>query len=109
MADLGFAAFLTLVCLGVGKRILDGFRRAPESPLDAVALALPLGMGLMALGTLALGELGWLNPLGLALLLAVLMELGALTALRLLRQWGARVGTARETGPLDRSLTGRLL
>src|SRR5438094_9101753 len=85
MIDLGFAAFLCLVCLGAGKRILDGFGQTPEHPLDATALALPLGMGLTALGTLALGELGWLNRFGLAVLLAVLMELGLVSAFRLLR------------------------
>ena len=50
MIDLGFAAFLAMISMGVGKRILDRLGQTPEHPLDAVALALPLGMGLMALG-----------------------------------------------------------
>ena len=52
---------LALVSAGFGKRVLDGLGQSPEHPLDALALALPLGMGLTALATLALGELGWLN------------------------------------------------
>src|SRR5262249_55720394 len=109
MIDLGFAALLSLVCLGVGKRILDGFGQTPEHPLDAMALALPLGMGLMALGSLALGELGWLNRMGLAALLAMLTELGIVPSFRLLRELGGRTGRARRTGRTDRSGASRLL
>jgi hypothetical protein len=105
MADLGFAAFLALVGLGAGKRILDWFGQAPEHPLDAAALAQPLGLGLMALGTLALGELGWLNRLGLAIWLAVLMELGIVPAFRLIRALGSRSRTGRP----DRAATDRFL
>jgi hypothetical protein len=109
MIDLGFAALLSLVCLGVGKRILDRFGQAPEHPFDAMAQSLPLGMGLMALGCLALGELGWLNRPGLAALLAMLIELGIVPSFRLLRELGGRTGRARRTGRTDRSAAGRLL
>ena len=51
-----------------------------------MALALPLGMGLTALATLALGELGWLNFVGLSVLLAVLIELGIVAWFRLFRE-----------------------
>ncbi|MGP0068135.1 MAG: ArnT family glycosyltransferase [Isosphaeraceae bacterium] len=88
MTDLLFTGFLALIGLGTGKRILDRFGQAPEHPFDATALALPLGMGVMALGTLALGGLGWLNRLGLSVLLALLMELGLFPAVRLLRELG---------------------
>src|SRR5262249_59307066 len=74
-----------------------------------MALALPLGMGLMALGSLALGELGWLNRLGLAALLAVLIELGIVPSLRLVRELGIRAGSARRTRRTDRSAAGRLV
>ena len=109
MIDLGFAAFLALVCLGAGKRILDRFGQAPEHPLDTVALALPLGMGLMALGTLAIGELAWLNRLGLAVLLASLIVLGILPAFRLLRELSGRTRTATRTERAARLATGGLL
>src|SRR5262249_22108290 len=52
-----------------------------------------------------LGELGWLNRFGLALWLAVLMELGIVPAYRLLRALGSRI----ETGRPDRSATDRFL
>ena len=62
MIDLLFAGFLALIGLGTGKRILDRFGQTPEHPLDAIALALPLGMGLMALGTLARRRDGLAEP-----------------------------------------------
>jgi hypothetical protein len=101
MIDLGFAALLALISAGFGKRILDGLKQSPEHPLDAMALALPLGMGLFALGTLVLGEFGCLNFVGLSVLLAVLIELGIVTWFRLfheMRGWfKARVQTRSRT------------
>jgi hypothetical protein len=89
MIDLGFAALLALISAGFGKRILDGLGCSPEHPLDAMALALPLGMGLTALATLALGELGCLNFVGLSVLLAVLVELGIIAWFNLFREMRA--------------------
>jgi len=94
MIDLGFAAFVALVSVGVGKRILDGLGQSPEHPVDALALALPLGMGVAALATLALGELGALNRVGLSILLAVLLELGAISLFRLFRGGAQRLPPA---------------
>ncbi len=84
MIDFGFAAFLALITLGVGKRLLDWLGQTPEHPLDAVALSMPLGMGTAALAVLALGELACLNLLGVTILLAVFTELGVTRAIRLL-------------------------
>jgi Dolichyl-phosphate-mannose-protein mannosyltransferase len=101
MIDLGFAALLALIAAGFGKRILDGLGQSPEHPLDAMALALPLGMGLTALATLGLGELGWLNFVGLSVLLAVLVELGIVAWFNLFREvrawFRARVRTRSRT------------
>jgi hypothetical protein len=90
MIDFGFAALLAAICLGVGKRLLDGIGQTPEHPLDAAALALPLGMGAASLAVLALGEFGCLNLLGITILLAVFAELGVRSSFRLLRSLGAR-------------------
>src|SRR5271163_2354479 len=86
MIDFCFAAFLVLVSAGFGKRILDWLQQSPEHPSDAMALALPLGMGMTALATLALGELGCLNRVGLSILLAVLLELGIRAWFKLFRE-----------------------
>jgi Dolichyl-phosphate-mannose-protein mannosyltransferase len=86
MIDIGFAALLALIATGFGKRVLDELNCSPDHPLDALALAVPLGMGLTALATLALGELGWLNFMGLSVLLAVLVELGIIAWFNLFRQ-----------------------
>src|SRR5262249_20203240 len=90
MIDLAFAAFLATIGMGVGRRILDRIGQVPEHPLDAAALSLPMGLGMMSLGVLVLGELGWLNRFGLAVLLAVVMELGIVPALRTIRELGRR-------------------
>ncbi len=86
MIDFGFAALLALITLGVGKRLLDWLGQTPEHPLDAIALALPLGMGASALSVLALGELACLNLLGVTIVLAVFTEVGVLSAVRLIQQ-----------------------
>ena len=97
MIDLGFAALLALIATGFGKRILDELDCSPEHPLDALALAVPLGLGLTALATLALGELGWLNFVGLSVVLAVLTELGILAWFNLFRQTRAWLRTRVRT------------
>jgi len=98
MIDLGLAVFLALVSAGVGKRILDRLGQTPEHPSDALALALPLGMGVLAMATLGLGELGHLNRVGLSVLLAVMIEIGLMTWFRslvALRGWGSIVRKGR--------------
>lgn len=85
MLDLGLVLFLALIAAGIGKRVLDSTRELPDHPLDALALATPLGLGLLALACLVLGEAGWLNLAGMAVLLAVATELGLLAGFRLVR------------------------
>ena len=86
MLDLGLALFLALVAAGIGKRLLNWIGELPGHPLDALALATPLGLGLLALGCLLLGQAGWLNLVGLAVLLGVATELGLLAGFRLVRE-----------------------
>jgi hypothetical protein len=100
MCDLGFALFLALISAGIGVRILKGLREAPEHPLDAVALATPLGLGALALACLLVGEVGWLNLVGLAVLLAVATELGVLASGRLALDLVRR----RERGAADQPI-----
>jgi hypothetical protein len=70
MLDLGFVCLLSVLAAGVGLRVLDRLGGRPASRADALALAVPIGLGLLALATLGLGELGALNRAGLAILLA---------------------------------------
>src|SRR5262245_11383115 len=100
MCDLGFALFLTLISAGIGVRILKGLREAPEHPLDAVAIATPLGLGALALACLRVGEVGWLNLVGFAVLLAVATELGVLASGRLALDLVRR----RERGAADQPI-----
>src|SRR5579875_2010317 len=108
MIDLALAAFLAFLGMGLGRRILDRLGQAPEHPLDAAALSLPIGLGLMALGVLGVGELGWLNRYGLALLLAVVVEVGIVPALRTIRDL-SRQALGREDPDRRGSMAGRIL
>jgi hypothetical protein len=82
MLDLGLALFLALVATGVGIRLLNWIGERPDHPLDALALAAPLGLGLLALACLLIGEAGWWNLTGLAVLLGVATELGMVAVSR---------------------------
>jgi hypothetical protein len=76
MLDLAFVLLLILWAAGVGLRVLARLAPVPEHPADAMALAVPLGLGALALAALGLAELGALNPAGLAAVLAVGAGLG---------------------------------
>ena len=69
--DLAFLIVLAAVAAGLGLAILRRLGEAPEHPADALALALPLGLGAIALGVLGLGELGAMNAGSIAGLLVV--------------------------------------
>jgi Dolichyl-phosphate-mannose-protein mannosyltransferase len=88
MLDLVFAAVLAFVAASAGNQLLDWFGQSPEHPVDALALALPLGFGFLALATLLLGECGRLDQASLTALLAVLVGLGA-------PGWSRTIGDAR--------------
>jgi hypothetical protein len=90
MADLVLAIFVALIAAGLGKRVLSGVSRLPAHPVDVLGLALPLGLGILALSALAAGEVGSLNLGGLVVVLAVVTELGLFSgvglAMALVRQ-----------------------
>ncbi|MFO0957079.1 MAG: glycosyltransferase family 39 protein [Isosphaeraceae bacterium] len=75
MLDLGFVALLTLGAWGVGRRLLQGAGLAGRGPIDQAAMAIPLGMGWLAMGLFGLGQAGWLNPVAIgALILPGIIE-----------------------------------
>jgi hypothetical protein len=82
MLDLGFVWLLSAGSMGIGLRLLNRLGVLPEHPADALALAIPLGLGMLALATLGLGELGVLNVPGLTIILALWAGWGARDALR---------------------------
>jgi hypothetical protein len=108
MIDLAFAAFLVMIGMGAGRRLLDGLGQTPEHPVDAAAMSMPIGLGLVSLAVLGLGELGWFDRVGLAVLLAVVMELGLVAGLRMLRDlWRRAAG--RDDPDRGGSAAGRIL
>jgi hypothetical protein len=62
MLDLCFLMLLGLGTAGVGLGLLRRIGQLPAHPSDALALAVPLGLGLLAMVTLGLGEVGMLTP-----------------------------------------------
>ena len=62
MLDLVIAIFLALISAGIGKRLLEWLGECPEHPADVAALAVPLGLGLLAISCLAIAEAGWTLP-----------------------------------------------
>jgi hypothetical protein len=85
MFDLAVALFLGIVAAGIGERLLGRVGELPEHPLDALGMSAALGLGLLALACLAIGEAGKFNLAGLTVLMAVATEVGLLAGLRLLR------------------------
>ena len=71
MLDLGFVGLLTIWSAGVGLWTLRRLGSTPEHPADALALAVPLGLGLLGLATLGLAEFSMLDRMGLAIVLAL--------------------------------------
>src|SRR5262245_24356619 len=107
MLDLGFAGFLAVIALGAGARILGWLRQSPDEVLDEMACALPLGLGCLALGVFGLGELRCLNPVGLAVLIAIFVKLGLGCGLRLMRNLYFRSSVLPEWGATE--LPGRVI
>ncbi len=112
--DLGFLIVLAVASAGCGFRLLRGLGLTPEHPADAWALAVPLGLGGLALAMLGLGEAGALGPPGVALVLASALAFGGrpgwsgtVAALRAIRP-GRGVGWAFDL-PLAVALVGALL
>ncbi len=61
MLDLAFLVMLAAWSAGVGLFVLRRFGPEPETPADTLALALPIGLGILSLATLALGIFGELD------------------------------------------------
>src|SRR5262249_5401826 len=76
MLDLGFVSLLSLLAAGVGLHMLDRLGGRPPARLDALGPALPMGLGLLSLATLGLGQVGMVGRGGLAILLAISLLVG---------------------------------
>ncbi len=111
--DLAFLGLLAMTAAGLGLTTLRRFGLTPEHPADAWALALPLGLGALAMGVFALGELGWLGPRSIGILMiaaAVAVIPASVTSLRRLREAGMpRVSSWAWDGALAVVLLGTLL
>lgn len=82
LLDVAFVALLTAWGAGVGLAVLRKLAPVPDHPTDALALAVPLGLGLLALTVLVLGQVGALTPLGIGLALACGALVGVCEAFR---------------------------
>src|SRR5438552_1162342 len=61
MVDIIFIILLVSWSAGLGLRILGRFAPVPEHPADALALAVPMGLGVLALSAMGLAEIGLLT------------------------------------------------
>ncbi len=66
LMDVSFVLGLAIWSAGLGLAILSALDSVPVYRSDALSLALPLGLGTLALAALALGEIGWLTIGGIA-------------------------------------------
>ena len=71
MLDLAFVTILAAIATGLGAWLLRRFGADLDSAVDRLALALPLGLGAIALAVLGLGEIGELGLRGIVTILAI--------------------------------------
>lgn len=71
LLDLAFLILLAIIAAGVGLRVLTRLALKPDHPVDAWALAVPMGLGMLAMAVLGLAECGILTPAAIGGLLAV--------------------------------------
>lgn len=104
MLDLGFILLLWAWASGVGLRVAHWFGPAPRDPADALALALPIGLGGFGLVLLGLGEVGRLDAGSIKMVLIVGGLFGAAPFLRWLTWSVSKAREGREpTDQLDRA------
>jgi hypothetical protein len=109
--DLGFLVLLAITSAGLGLRLLGWLRLTPDDPLDAWALAVPLGLGGLALAVLGLAEVGVLTPSALGGLMVVGLALGGTRglAIRPRLRPGRDLATLAFDGLFGLTLLGTLL
>ena len=64
MADIVFLIVLAIWSALIGRAILSKLNALPAHPVDAFGISVPLGLGVLALSALGLGEFNGLNRLG---------------------------------------------
>lgn len=77
MLDLGFLILLTCWAVVVGLSLSRAFDAGVERLSDSLALAIPLGLGALSLGSFALAESGRLDRTSLALFLVLGAAVGS--------------------------------
>jgi hypothetical protein len=67
MLDIAFVWMLATWAAVVGLAILSRLDAVPAHRGDGMAMAIPLGLGVLSLAALGLGEIGWLDRAGLCI------------------------------------------
>lgn len=115
MLDPLFTLLLTAWAAGLGLRLIGRVGPTRDDPANRLALAVPIGLGMLALAVLGLGEVGSLSRPGIVAVLAIGAVLGA-GELRKVIDWASRgivwpvgrVGWAVD-GALAAGIVGSLL
>ena len=97
MLDLAFIALLAAWSAIVGRAMLRCFGPIPEHRADVLALALPMGLGALAMAVLGLAELGGLGGPGLI----------AIAVAGLVVAWAAGVFRRESRGRAERPVAQR--
>jgi len=72
---LGMTALVILVAAALGSRLLSWFQLDDLTALEQAIFGIPIGLGVLAYGMLALGLIGWLTPTAVAVWLLVIAAL----------------------------------
>jgi hypothetical protein len=80
MLDLLFLAMFAALAAGVGRALAGRLAPLPARPADALSLTVPLGLGVLSLSVLGLGQVGLITTAGM-------VAVGALAAILSLVAW----------------------
>jgi 4-amino-4-deoxy-L-arabinose transferase-like glycosyltransferase len=72
---LGLTNFVIMIAAALGHRLLRWFRLDDLTALEQAIFGIPIGLGVLAYGMLALGLIGWLTPGAVAAWLLVIAAL----------------------------------
>jgi hypothetical protein len=101
MLDIGFVLLLAAWSAGVGLWLLRRFDPPPEELSDALALAVPIGLGVLALAVLGLGLVARLNARWIVAVLGVGGLIGVSALVRMIA-WFGRQRTDGDNPPPER-------
>jgi hypothetical protein len=106
--DLCFLAFVSVWSIAIGLFILFRLIEVPREPADALALAIPLGLGVLSWCVLVLGCFGWLGTWQIGAILAggvLVTSLSWRSFFSLAHSWWCHFSSVRDTAEIAGTAT----